>query len=300
MQLDKFQVDYQEYHLADDSIYTLAINQNLQLLAFGGKTEKIIVLDLSNDQIYQTLEKTHNLPVLCLIFCQNNRLFQFGFDHFFVIYSYSNKKFVEPEIIQTPNVMHRFAILTNNDNQIISVGDNNVISIYNISNKQVQSLILPIHYKITCITTNYQQKIAIASGMQSLCFINIQQQRIIFSENIYSSFYVKMSNNNQFFAQGHGKNINIKSTINKKLIRKQIGNYNFCPLIMKFTKSDQFLIAGNLNFSISIFNVCLGDCDYYENHESYIFSIEFQDQQENVFYTGCKDYRIGKWVKKSF
>lgn len=64
-----------------------------------------------------------------------------------------------------------------------------------------------------------------------------------------------MSNNNYLFAEGHRNNINIKSSINKKLIRKQPGNHNFCVLIMRFTKDDKFLISGSMDFSITIFNV---------------------------------------------
>ncbi|CAD8199524.1 unnamed protein product [Paramecium pentaurelia] len=300
MQLNLFQVEYQEFHVTNDSIYTLAINQNLQLLAFGGKTEQISILDLTNESIYQILEKTHKLPVLCLIFSKNNQLFQFGFDDYFVIYNYKNKQFVEPEIIQTPNIIHRFAILTNNDESIISIGDTNMINIYKISTRQLQSIILPTYNKLTCITTNFQQKIAIVSGMGSLFFLNINKQKIIFKDQKCSSFYVKMSNNNYLFAEGHRNNINIKSSINKKLIRKQPGNHNFCVLIMRFTKDDKFLISGSMDFSITIFNVIQGGFDTYDNHESYIFSLEFQDQEEKVFYTGSKDFRIGKWVRMNY
>ncbi|CAD8184724.1 unnamed protein product [Paramecium octaurelia] len=296
--LNQFQIEYQELHVTNESIYTLAVNNNLQLLAFGGKTETIQIFDLTNESIHQILEKTHKLPVLCLIFSKNNRLFQFGFDHFFVIYSYANKKFVEPEIIKTPNIMHRFAILTNNDESVISIGDTNVISIYQISSRQLQSVILPDYNKLTCITTNLEKKIAIVSGIRSLFFLNINSQRIIFKNQISSSFYVKLSNNNYLFAEGHRNNINITSLRNKKLIRKQSGNQNFCALIIRFTNDDKFLLAGSMDYSITIYNVIQGGFNTYENHESYIFSLEFQDEEEKVFYTGSKDFRIGKWVKK--
>ncbi|CAK95226.1 unnamed protein product (macronuclear) [Paramecium tetraurelia] len=298
MMLNQFQIEYQEFHVTNESIYTLAVNHNLQLLAFGGKTEMIQIFDLNNESIYQILEKTHKLPVLCLIFSKNNRLFQFGFDHFFVIYSYANKKYVEPEIIKTPNVIHRFAILTNNDESVISIGDTNVISIYQISSKQLQSVILPDCNKLICITTNHQKQIAIVSGIRSLFFLNISQQRIIFRDQISSSFYVQFSNNNYLFAQSHGNNIKIKSSNNKKLIRKQSGNQNYCALIIRFTKDDKFLLAGSIDYSITVYNVIQGGFNTYDNHEDYIFSLEFQDEEEKVFYTGSKDYRIGKWVKK--